>query len=88
MNKTLTHSFLDILTPRERRFYAEYRLGQDLSPHEKAIFEAIAVKKARFKKEKKWINRLAWSVVRDVEPQRVTSAKFTLYEAYVWAQTL
>lgn len=88
MNKILTHSFLDILSPRERRFYAEYRVGQDMSPRDNAIFEAIAVKKARFKKEKKWIDRLAWSIVRDVEPERATFAKFNLYEAYVWAQTL
>lgn len=88
MNKTLTHSFLDILSPRERRFYSSYRVGQELSPRDNALFEAIAVKKAMFKRETAWVDRLAWRVVRDVEPERASSAKSVLYEAWVWAQTL
>lgn len=82
-----TNSFRDILSPEEARFYDNYRTEDELTPYEAAKFQSIAVKLEKYKKSRKWIDELAWSCVKDVEPLEVGHARNILYSAYVWGQT-
>lgn len=94
--KHLTHSFVDVLTNRERRLYLKYSSCMELSPYEETIFKAIVVKRDKYKKEKEWAEGLARGVIQGILPVKNTkgekstvlqSAESILYEAMVWGMT-
>lgn len=87
MNKTLENTVRDILSKKEIDFYNKYRTDSELTPFEVAQFQAISIKLDGYKKLKKWINKLAWSCVKEVDPFKIGLMRDVLYEAYVWGKT-
>lgn len=86
MNK-LKGTFIDVLSKQDREYYINYRTDDIQDPREAARFNALYVKRVRYEKDKRWTEKLAWSVVRDVEPLEIILARNVLYSAMVWGKT-
>lgn len=83
----LSGSFPDILPENEEQYYKNYRTDDAQTPYDVARFKAIWIKKVRYNRSRKWIDKLARRIVKDVDPSAEQHARSVLYSAYVWGKT-
>lgn len=87
MNRKHNRNFLDILTEKEKVYYTNYKSGELVTSYDVRMQNSICRKQERYKKERKWAERIAYDIAIDfgVSAGLVSDA---LYSAMVWGETV
>lgn len=88
----ISNSFLDILSPKERMFYSQYRLdtSDSLTQEHKKIMRNIINKRIIWCRERKIIKNIAFNVAKSADVRKRSDCariEQVIYEAWAWAQT-
>lgn len=75
------------LTADERQYYENYRSEDIHTMADNDNFRNICRKMDEYRLDMVWIRKLAWQVVREVDPQQYDLALDSLHSALVWGKT-
>ena len=75
------------LTADERQYYENYRSGDIHTRSDDNNFRNICRKMDEYRLDMVWLRKLAWQVVREVDPLQYDLALDSLNSALVWGKT-
>ena len=75
------------LTADERQYYENYRSGDSHTRSDDDNFRNICRKMDEYRLDMVWLRKLAWQVVREVDPLQYDLALDSLHSALVWGKT-
>ena len=74
------------LTADERQYYENYRSGDIHTRLDDDIFRNICRKMDEYRLDMVWLRKLAWQVVREVDPLQYDLALDSLHSALAWGK--
>lgn len=75
------------LTADERQYYENYRSGDINTRSDDDNFRNICRKMDEYRLDMVWLRKLAWQVVREVDPLQYDLTLDSLHSALAWGKT-